>query len=144
MERFSCEEGSGKAGMLMKDGVENLQKRMSEFAEIGREKDGGISRTFGSSAMEQGIRMMQEYFRNCGMKTYVDSVGNVHGILEGSDQDAGELLVGIPSGYGKRRGNLRWTPGNRGRCGMCKENEERRNLTRHVSSSDRNQRRRGE
>ena len=94
MERFSCEEGSGKAGMLMKDGVENLQKRMSEFAEIGREKDGGISRTFGSSAMEQGIRMMQEYFRNCGMKTYVDSVGNVHGILEGSDQDAGELLVG--------------------------------------------------
>lgn len=94
MERFSCEEGSGKAGRLMKDGVENLQKRMSEFAEIGREEDGGISRTFGSPAMEQGIRKMQEYFRNCGMKTYVDPVGNVHGILEGNNQEAGELLVG--------------------------------------------------
>lgn len=94
MNHQKCEKETKRTGMLMKDAVENLKKRMLEFAEIGREEDGGISRTFGSPAMEQGILKMQEYFRSCGMKTLVDPVGNVHGILEGSDPQAGELLVG--------------------------------------------------
>ena len=74
--------------------MNSLKTQIEKIAQIGRVQDGGISRVFGSEAMQQGISQVKEYFCACHMETYVDAVGNVHGILKGTNPDAGEILVG--------------------------------------------------
>lgn len=74
--------------------MKSVKEGLLRLAEIGREPDGGISRIFGSPAMQEGIIRTEEYFRECGMSVYTDSVGNVHGILSCGKKNAREILVG--------------------------------------------------
>ena len=74
--------------------MNSLKAQIEKIAQFGREADGGISRVFGSTAMQQGIRQVRAYFHECHMESYVDTAGNVHGILKGTDPESGEILVG--------------------------------------------------
>ena len=60
------------------------------------EKDGirGTNRVFGTPAYQEGKEATLKYFEECGMKTYADSAGNVHGILSCGVQNAEEIWIG--------------------------------------------------
>lgn len=57
-----------------------FQDQMEAFAAYGREAGGGISRIFGSEAYREAAAALSEYMKACGMESYIDPVGNVHGI----------------------------------------------------------------
>ncbi|MDO4269078.1 MAG: M20 family metallo-hydrolase [Eubacteriales bacterium] len=69
---------------------ENLQR----LGKIGTDLEGGISRVFGSTAMEEGKRAVEIYFRECGLRVYTDPAGNVHGLLSCGRPDAEDILLG--------------------------------------------------
>lgn len=73
--------------------TESLKDRMLHIAQIGQEADGSISRVFGSDAYEKAAREMQAYMQASGMESYIDSVGNVHGIYRCRQEHAKEILI---------------------------------------------------
>lgn len=73
--------------------TESFKDRMLHIAQIGQEADGSISRVFGSDAYEEAAREMQAYMQVSGMESYIDSVGNVHGIYRCRQKDAKEILI---------------------------------------------------
>lgn len=75
---------------------EPLQKKMETFAAYGRESSGGISRVFGSPVYCEAAQAMAEYMQACGMESYVDPVGNVHGIFraQAEEKSGKEILIG--------------------------------------------------
>lgn len=73
--------------------TESFKDRMLHIAQIGQEADGSISRVFGSDAYEEAAKEMQAYMRASGMESYIDSVGNVHGIYRCRQKDAKEILI---------------------------------------------------
>ena len=77
--------------------LERIQNIMMKIAVIGSDEvDGvmGTNRVFGSPAYLDGQEVTEDYFQECGLETYTDSVGNVHGILRCGKPDAGEILIG--------------------------------------------------
>lgn len=73
---------------------ENIKNKILELSQIGADEAGGISRVFGSDYMKEATIRVETYFKECGMETYVDTVGNVHGILKCGNPDAKELFMG--------------------------------------------------
>lgn len=72
-----------------------IREAVLQFAAYGMEPGGGISRTFGSRSYEDAARALKEYMEQEGLISYIDSVGNVHGIAQGSGARLRqELLVG--------------------------------------------------
>lgn len=73
--------------------TESFKDRMLHIAQIGQEADGSISRVFGSDAYEEAAKEMQAYMQASGMESYIDSIGNVHGIYRCRRKDAKEILI---------------------------------------------------
>ncbi len=73
-----------------------FQDQMEAFAAYGREAGGGISRIFGSEAYREAAAALSEYMKACGMESYIDPVGNVHGIWKAraEEKSGKEILVG--------------------------------------------------
>lgn len=72
-----------------------IQSNLKKFSEIGRVRDlKGINRVFGSREYQLAAEEMKKYFESLGMKSYMDSVGNVHGIYYGQNPGQGEILTG--------------------------------------------------
>lgn len=72
-----------------------IQSNLEKFSEIGRSRElRGINRVFGSREYKTAAEEMKKYFKRLGMNSYIDSVGNVHGIYEGKDPGQKEILVG--------------------------------------------------
>ena len=72
-----------------------LKEAVLRFSGYGIEPEGGISRIFGSQAYREAAAAMKDYMESEGLSSYIDSVGNVHGILRGSgSQPCRELLIG--------------------------------------------------
>jgi len=72
-----------------------LKEAVLRFSGYGMEPEGGISRIFGSQAYREAAAAMKDYMESEGLSSYIDSVGNVHGILRGSgSQPCRELLIG--------------------------------------------------
>lgn len=74
--------------------LETVRSNLERIAAIGADPEGGISRMFGTSFIQEAQPVLQEYFESCGMETWVDSVGNVHGLLRSGKKDAREILIG--------------------------------------------------
>lgn len=75
--------------------MSEIQKNLEIFANIGRLKtQKGINRVFGSQEYRLAAEKMKEYFSGLSMDSYIDSVGNVHGIYYGKNRGQGEILVG--------------------------------------------------
>ena len=73
--------------------MKTFPERMLAIARIGQQEDGGISRVFGSEYYtEAAVKVLQE-MEALGLQAYIDPVNNVHGILPGTDPQAGEVLV---------------------------------------------------
>lgn len=73
---------------------EYIRHNMENIAAIGADPEGGISRVFGSSYMKECEQRTLEYFQECGMEAWIDSVGNVHGVLKAENDDEKEILIG--------------------------------------------------
>ena len=73
--------------------METFRERMLAVARIGQEEDGGISRVFGSTYYKEAAEKVRQEMETLEMRSYIDPVGNVHGIYAGEDPQAGEVLV---------------------------------------------------
>lgn len=71
---------------------EDIKNTFFRIAAIGQEENGGVNRIFGSDSIKECQSALKSYFEDCGMQSYVDSVGNVHGIYGRTEQ--GEILIG--------------------------------------------------
>ena len=71
---------------------EDIKNTFFRIAAIGQEEKGGISRIFGSDSLKECQSALKEYFTECGMRSYIDTVGNVHGVYGNPGQR--EILVG--------------------------------------------------
>ncbi|MBO5112480.1 MAG: Zn-dependent hydrolase [Lachnospiraceae bacterium] len=74
--------------------MKQVREKIEEFSKIGMDEEGAVSRIFGSKFMKEGQAEIMEYFHKCGLKTWMDSVGNIHGSLECGKENAGEILIG--------------------------------------------------
>ena len=74
--------------------MDYIRENLLKIAKIGEDRAGGISRVFGSSAMQEGQRTVETYFQECGLETWIDPAGNVHGIYRCGREDAGEIFIG--------------------------------------------------
>lgn len=70
--------------------TETLREMIEKFATFGKTENGGISRTFGSDAYLQASLALKEYLCSAGIQSYIDSVGNVHGLYGGAQK---ELII---------------------------------------------------
>lgn len=72
--------------------AENYLKRFTKLNEL---KPGtGMNRVFGSEAYAEAAEDMRQLFESLSMESYVDSVGNVHGIYSGGKKHEREVLIG--------------------------------------------------
>lgn len=74
--------------------MERMKEKLFELAKIGQDREGGISRIFGSEAMKEGQQAVMAYFRECGLNTWMDCAGNVHGVLSSGRENAKEIFIG--------------------------------------------------
>ncbi len=73
---------------------DELKKRILSFASIGMDKEGAISRVFGSDFMKEASQVMKLYMEEAGMESFIDSVGNVHGLCRTTVKDAPVIFAG--------------------------------------------------
>lgn len=78
----------------MEERSEEVRKRFRQLAEIGKDENGGISRIFGSAFMEQAQESIRAYFEECGLSSWTDTAGNVHGLLSCGQENAPEIYIG--------------------------------------------------
>lgn len=71
-----------------------IKNTILKIASIGAHEDGATNREFGTENYKMGQHAIEEYFKECGMSTFVDTVGNVHGILLCGDENAEEIWLG--------------------------------------------------
>lgn len=74
--------------------LERIKFALEDIGAIGTDPEGGISRVFGSKYIAEAQQKLQHYFESAHLKTWIDSVGNVHGVLEGEDSGAQEIIIG--------------------------------------------------
>ena len=70
-----------------------IMQRIEALAKISEEPD-GITRTFASSAMHRANNLAAQWMREAGMKTRVDTVGNLVGHYDGEQPNAKLFLLG--------------------------------------------------
>jgi len=58
------------------------------------EEEGKTTRTFLSPPMKDVHRILSGWMGDAGLRTSVDAVGNLHGVLPGAQPDASRLLIG--------------------------------------------------
>lgn len=76
--------------------MDTLEQIIQQFSQYGRQPDGSVSRVFGSREYSDAAFALKEYMCGLGMKSYIDSVGNVHGIYPAQDK---ESVSGLQKGY---------------------------------------------
>lgn len=80
-----------------------LWERLHEIGGIGSVPEGGISRFSWTDEYKEAQILLTNYMKALGLKVSVDSVGNIFGLLEGSDPSLPPVLIGshldtVPSG----------------------------------------------
>ena len=73
---------------------QRIRADMMRLAEIGKDPQGGISRVFGSEFMNQERQQALLYLEQAGFESYLDSVGNVHGVYRTANSCGPEILTG--------------------------------------------------
>jgi allantoate deiminase len=72
--------------------AENVLNKINELASIS-EDPACITRTFGTTAFQQGSRIIQNWMQDIGLETRVDSIGNVRGRLISSKANAKTFVI---------------------------------------------------
>ncbi|KAF6265504.1 hypothetical protein COO60DRAFT_959587 [Scenedesmus sp. NREL 46B-D3] len=68
-------------------------RHLQQLGEISESED-ALTRTYFSSAHKKAAHKILRWMEQAGMTAYIDAIGNVHGVVEGSQPQLGELLVG--------------------------------------------------
>lgn len=73
---------------------ERIKEKIIQIGSIGQSSIGGINRVFGSTALNTAQNFVKTYMQEAGMKSWIDSIGNVHGLYTCSNPDAQTILTG--------------------------------------------------
>ena len=71
-----------------------LNNILMEAGGIGRNEDGSITRLGFSEDYFQALELIKKHMESLGMKTEVDPVGNLHGVLPGKDPSLKSIVLG--------------------------------------------------
>ena len=74
--------------------MSRLNELLHQAGSIGRNGDGSITRVGFSREYFQALELLKEKMEELGMRTETDLVGNLHGILPGTDPKAGIIAIG--------------------------------------------------
>lgn len=74
--------------------MDTIEKMIKKYAAFGQQKDGSVSRTFGSHAYREAALALKEEMQQSGLDSYIDAVGNVHGIYDSNGEACQEVLIG--------------------------------------------------
>lgn len=64
-----------------------------KYIAIGKEEDESVNRVFGSKEYMDGALELQKTMKQLGLESYIDSVGNIHGIYKTNGNNK-EILIG--------------------------------------------------
>lgn len=67
--------------------MDTLKQIIQRFSQYGKQPDGSISRVFGSHEYADAALELKKYMCGTGMESYIDNVGNVHGIYPAQDKE---------------------------------------------------------
>lgn len=73
---------------------ERLWNRLMELGSIGKQETGGITRLSFTENERKAKEIVTSYMAEAGLKVYEDSIGNLIGRKEGTNQNAPVVLVG--------------------------------------------------
>lgn len=87
----------------MRVNKDRLWNRQQEVGEIGADPKGGISRFAWTPEYTEASKLLISWMEEAGLKVRIDTVGNIYGRLEGSQNDLPAILTGshfdtVPSG----------------------------------------------
>ena len=74
--------------------MSRLNELLQQAGNIGRNEDGSITRLGFSEGYFQALELLKARMKEIGMQVETDPVGNLHGILPGSDPEAKSIVIG--------------------------------------------------
>ena len=74
--------------------MSRLNELLQQAGNIGRNEDGSITRLGFSEKYFQALEFLKGRMQELGMKVETDPVGNLHGVLQGSDPEAKSIVIG--------------------------------------------------
>lgn len=83
--------------------MNQVNEILSAIGEAGRNEDGSYTRGCYSPAYFQAVDIVEGQMKKMGMEVSRDAAGNIRGVLPGSDETAGSIIIGshldtVPSG----------------------------------------------
>ncbi|MBA0591915.1 hypothetical protein Gorai_008907, partial [Gossypium raimondii] len=88
------EEKDGKTRSLYSEILrDEAVARLNDLGKVS-DADGYLERTFMSPASVRAGFLIREWMEDAGLRTWVDSMGNLHGRVEGMNASAQALLIG--------------------------------------------------
>lgn len=74
--------------------VERLQNRLESLAQIGKFGETGVRRLALSSEYKEGLKLVQQWMDELGLKTHIDHFGNLIGRFEGKNPHEPVIMIG--------------------------------------------------
>ena len=74
--------------------MSRLNELLQQAGSIGRNEDGSITRLGFSEKYFQALEFLKGRMQELGMQVETDPVGNLHGVLQGSDPEAKSIVIG--------------------------------------------------
>ena len=74
--------------------MSRLNELLQQAGNIGRNEDGSITRLGFSEKYFQVLEFLKGRMQELGMQVETDPVGNLHGVLQGSDPEAKSIVIG--------------------------------------------------
>ena len=79
--------------------MSRLNDLLQQAGDIGRNPDGSITRLGFSEGYFQSAALLREKMEELGLETEMDPVGNLHGVLPGTDPITAKLVGGMNSSF---------------------------------------------
>lgn len=70
-----------------------LQEGFRIFTSIGMDENGAVNRVIGTKEYWEAAAVMKKYLSDLGLESYMDSVGNVHGIYHCAGKEKPEIII---------------------------------------------------
>ena len=74
--------------------MSRLNELLQQAGSIGRNEDGSITRLGFSEKYFQALEFLKGRMQELGMQVETDPVGNLHGVLQGSDPEVKSIVIG--------------------------------------------------
>lgn len=74
--------------------IESIKFNLLRIGKYGQDETGAVTRLLFSEAYQQASQELIRYMEEAGMRTWVDRIGNIHGIYSGDNDDDKTILLG--------------------------------------------------